>query len=176
MISLYKGAKGRGKTLSMIKDAYLYKLDGWDVLSNMKGVTFAKFISNEDILKINKNSPLYKVVLLIDEIQTLFNSRRSMKKENVDFSFFLQQIRKRGIILLCTSQFSNTTDLTLRQNLDIMVTPKFDKVLLVCHVKYVDLNSIEEDIFNDDVKPVVVEVVFDAQSIFGLYDTDEIIA
>ena len=54
MIYLYKGAKGKGKTLTMIKDAYLYHLDGYKVYSNMKSVKFAKYITNEQILSINK--------------------------------------------------------------------------------------------------------------------------
>lgn len=175
MIYLYKGAKGKGKTLTMIKDAYVYFMNGYKVYSNMKSVKFAIYLSNEKILAINKKSPLKKCVFLIDEIQTLFNSRRSMKKENVEFSFFIQQIRKRDIELLATSQYINTIDLTFRQHVDYMVTPNFDKELLVCHVTYLDMNSIEEDQFGQMTPASSVNVVFDCRDIFGKYDTKELI-
>ena len=175
MIYFYKGARGRGKTLSMVKDAWIMHEDGDLILSNMKSVGFATYISNEDILNITKDSPLKNCVILIDEIQTLFNARRSTKKENVQFSFFIQQIRKRNITLLITSQFANTIDLILRQHIDYIVRPYFDKDLLVCRVDYQDLNSIEE---GEDgmIKPAnVVSVVFDCRDIFGKYNTQELI-
>ena len=176
MIYLFKGAKGKGKTLTMIKDAYIYYLDGYTVYSNMKSVKFAKYITNEQILSINKKTVFSNCVFLIDEIQTLFNSRRSMKKENVEFSFFIQQIRKREIELLATSQFSNTVDLTFRQHIDIIAMPQFDKEFNVCKVVYTDLNSMEDTIDGFEGEASQVTVVFDAREIFGLYDTKELIA
>lgn len=175
MIYFYKGARGRGKTLTMIKDAWIFHKNGYQVLSNMKSVKFATYISNEDILNINKDSPFKNCVILVDEIQTLFNARRSAKKENLQFSFFIQQIRKRNIELLVTSQFANTIDLILRQHLDFVVRPYFDKELKVCRVDYQDLNSIEEGT-DGMIKPAeVVSVVYDAREIFGKYDTKELI-
>jgi len=174
MITLYKGRRGKGKTLTMIKDAYLDHLNGKVVYSNMKSVKFAIYITNEKILSITKKSEYRKCVFLIDEIQTLFNSRRSMKTENINFSFFLQQIRKREIELRATSQFSNTIDLTFRQHVDFICDPDFDKELLVCKVTYIDINNIDENNPEDMNNRVVV--VYDAREIFGLYDTKEIIA
>jgi len=175
MIYLYKGAKGKGKTLSMVKDAYLFHLDKRPVFTNMKTLNFGQYISNEEILKIDKNSKIKKCCLLIDEIQTLFNARRSMKKENVDFSHFIQQIRKRDIDLLSTSQFSNTVDLIFRQHVDIIATPRFDKELLVCKVEYLDMNSLEDNMIGEIQDLDVVSVVYDAREIFGKYDTEELI-
>lgn len=175
MIYFYKGAKGKGKTLTLVKDALMFKKDGYTVYSNMKSIKFAKYLPNEEILKINKNTKLDNCVLIIDEIQTLFNARRSSRKENVDFSHFLQQIRKRKIELLATAQYSNTVDLIFRQHVDYIINPSFDKELLVCKVVYTDLNSIEDDINGMQGEPIRTTVVFDAREIFGLYDTEELV-
>src|SRR6056297_818724 len=175
MIVLYKGARGRGKTLTMTKDSIQFKNDGWKVYSNMKGFKIGSYISSDEILMIDKhNSNLKDCVLVIDEIQTLFDSRTSMKKENRTFSYFLQQIRKRGIILLCTTQFSNTIDLRLRQHLDIIGIPRFNKKFNVCEVTYIDLNSIEDAEFGL-TDPESVTIIYDPTTISGLYDTKEMI-
>ena len=90
MIVVYIGRRGAGKTLTMVKDAYIYHLNGYNVFTNMQGVTFGTYITNEDILKLDKTSTLKNVVLLVDEIQILFDSRRAMKSINITFSNFIQ--------------------------------------------------------------------------------------
>ena len=174
MIVLYKGARGRGKTLTMTKDALKYKNAGWDIYSNMEGLVFAEYIAPVDILKIDKNSNMYNCVFVIDEIQALFDSRRSMKKENMNFSYFLQQIRKRGIILLCTTQYSNTVDIRLRQHVDVIAIPRYNREFEVCEVEYLDLSSIEDEEYGLTA-PTSKVITYDPRPIFGLYDTKEII-
>src|SRR6056297_1406672 len=165
MLVLYKGARGRGKTLTMIKDGLNYKYKGWKVYSNMENQKIAEYISNEDILSIDKESDLKNCVLIIDEIQTLFDSRRSMKKENLNFSYFIQQIRKRNIILLCTTQYTNTVDLRLRQHIDILALPRHHNDLHVCVVNYIDMTSIEDVEFGI-TEPKSVEIVYNAKPIY----------
>src|SRR3990170_3083911 len=126
MIILYKGRRGAGKTLSMIKDGLRYYQNGFKILRNFT-LSFRTFISNEEILLLDKNSKIDNCVLMIDEMQIFFDSRRSMKTESINFSNFIQQIRKRNITLLCTTQYSNTIDLRLRQHLDIVAYPNFNK-------------------------------------------------
>ena len=175
MIVIYKGARGRGKTLTMCRDAKKFTENGWKVYSNMQGLKIGEYITNEKILAIDKNEEvLFNCVLVIDEIQTLFDSRTSMKKENRDFSYFLQQIRKRGIVMLTTTQFTNTIDLRLRQHIDVIVIPRFIKKYNVCEVKYIDLRTIEDAEFGV-TEPECVTIVYDAEKIFGIYDTREMI-
>ena len=174
-IILYKGAKGRGKTLTMVKDAYRYYLKNWNILSNMNSIPFAKPITTEEILNLNKNSTINQCILVIDEIQIFFDSRRSIRKENLDFSNFIQQVRKRGIILLCTTQYANTVDLRLRQHIDILVYPFFNKTYNACKVIYVDMNTIEDTILGKIKQPEMVTIVFDTLPIYKLYDTHEVI-
>ena len=174
MIVLYKGARGRGKTLTMVKDALQYQNEGWTVFSNMEGMKIGTFISVDDIQKIDKGSDIKRCVLVIDEIQSLFDSRRSMKKQNLDFSYFIQQIRKRGIILLCTTQYTNTVDLRLRQHIDILAIPRIWRELDVCEVKYIDMTSIEDEEYGTN-EPDYTEIVYSTKEIYGLYDTEEMI-
>lgn len=174
-IVLYVGARGRGKTLTMVKDGYQYYLNGFKILRNFN-CKFGDYIENDEILKLDKDSSIKNAVIMIDEIQIFFDSRRGMKKENIDFSNFVQQIRKRNIILLCTTQYSNTIDLRLRQHLNYLVYPMFNKELEVCEVVYKDLNSIEENLLTGVIQePKQVQMVYDCKPIFKLYDTNQMI-
>lgn len=174
MIVLYTGRRGAGKTLSMVKDGYKYKLNEYKVYSNIE-LDFAEFMENEEIINIQKTD-IENAVLIIDEIQLLLDSRRSARKGNLDFSYFIQQIRKRNIIILCTTQFSGTVDLRLRQHVDIVARPKYDKELKVCEITYIDMTSINDSMFmnDNDFQIPSITIVYDAQDIFSLYDTNRI--
>jgi len=174
-IILYKGAKGKGKTLTMTKDALKYYMNGWKVLRNLHEVKFGEYISTEEILEIDKNSLIKDCILLVDEIQIFFDARRSGRKQNLNFSNFVQQVRKRGIILLCTTQYANTVDLRLRQHLDVLAYPKYIKELKVCEVLYVDLTTIEDGLLGGLTEPEYVKIVYDAEPIFKLYNTHEVV-
>lgn len=172
-IVLYMGSRGKGKTLTMVKDAYRYYLDGYKVLANID-LPFAKYISNEDVLLLDKDSRVRNCVLLLDEIQVFYDSRASSNKVNMRFSNFIQQIRKRGVIVLCTTQFANAVDKRLRQHLDIIALPEFDSVTLYCLVTYVDITTVENDLFGQ-AEPLFTSSCFDARPIFSMYSTYEVI-
>lgn len=172
MIVLYKGRRGSGKTLTMTKDGLQYLKDNYSILRNFN-CKFGKFISDKQILSLNKDSNIKDCVLMIDEMQIFFDSRRSMKKTSIEFSNFIQQIRKRNIILLCTTQYSNTIDMRLRQHIDILALPHFIKSINVCEVVYIDATSSEDILENK--QPRMVKMVYDAMPIFKLFDTSEMI-
>jgi zona occludens toxin (predicted ATPase) len=172
MIIIYLGRRGSGKTLSMVKDAYIEYKRGRKIISNIEGIPFASYMSNQDILAIDKNSNIKNAVILIDEAQIFFDSRRSMKKENISFSNFVQQIRKRDIILLLTTQFANAVEKRLRDHADIIAKVQFIHGVNLCRVKYIDLTSIEDE-FSQNYDNV--EVIYDASKIFKLYDTNQMI-
>jgi hypothetical protein len=176
MICLYKGARGKGKTLTMVRDAKNFYKNGYKIITNLE-VTFGEKMSNEDILELDKNSKIFNAVLVIDEIQIFFDSRRHARKENLNFSNFIQQTRKRNIHILCTTQYSNTIDLRLRQHLDIVAFPNFIKELNLCEVNYVDITSLENDFLGDYMKEAIklVKIVYDARPIFKLYKTEQMI-
>lgn len=172
-IVLYKGRRGCGKTLTMVKDGFQYYLKGWKVLRNFS-CSFGSYIDEEDILKLNKDSKINNCVIMIDELQIFFDARRSMRKQNLTFSNFIQQVRKRNIIILSTTQYSNTVDLRFRQHTDIIVYPNFIKKLSVCECIYLDVTS-TEDILLNVMEPNYVKIVYNAIPIFKLYKTEEMI-
>jgi len=177
MIILYKGARGRGKTLSMVKDGLAYYLEGYKVIRNFD-CSFGEYIDNEEILTLSKDSNLNNCVMMIDEVQIFFDNRRSMTKQNITFSNFVQQIRKRNIIILCTTQYSNTIDVRLRQHLDIIAFPNFNQLLNICVVTYMDLTRLQDDVSIlgiGEMKPTIAKIVFNAMPIFKMYNTGEMI-
>lgn len=54
---LYKGARGRGKTLTMVKDGLAYHNQGFTVYANFK-CTFAEYITGDDIRNLDKSSDM----------------------------------------------------------------------------------------------------------------------
>lgn len=171
-IILYLGARGSGKTLSMVKDAYIEYKRGRRVITNMEDVSFGEHLSNDEIKKLTKESDLYDAVLLIDEAQIFFDSRRSMKKENLNFSYFVLQTRKRNIDIYFTTQFSNTIDRRIRDNIDYVAYPHYISDYYVCEVEYIDNTSLEDPYL---IEPKKSKVFFNALQVFSLYDTNETI-
>lgn len=172
MIVLYKGSRGKGKTLTMVKDALKFYNLGYKILSNFK-ISFGDYISSSEVLSLDKNSNLRDCVLVLDELQLFFDSRSFARKENKDFSNFIQQSRKRNIHILGTVQYVNTVELRFRQHIDIVVYPHFDKDTLYCKVYYFDISLLEDDL--DEIKITPSLVVYNAKNIFSLYDTYEML-
>jgi len=180
MIALYVGRRGTGKTLTMVKDMFLYHKRGWKVYTNLESCSFPdRILTNEEILAMVMDYNVRKCVIAIDEIQTLIDSRRSMNEGNVHMNYFIQQIRKRKIILLATTQFIGRVDKGFREHVDILVRPKclylefgykdVDELHLV-KTTYMDLTT-EEDL--GYIKSSIV--YYDPRPVFELYDTEEYI-
>jgi hypothetical protein len=172
MIVLYKGSRGKGKTLTLVKDLLKYHLDGYKIYSNIQ-LTFGEFIPSSEVLLLSRDSNLRNCVLGIDEIELFFDSRNFSKLENKTFSNFLQQLRKRNIIILCTAQFTNLIDIRLRNQLDFMCYPSFDKHTGYCSACYFDLTKMENSLSNAPISSGLV--VYDAKPIFKLYNTLELL-
>jgi len=170
MIILYKGRRGAGKTLTMVKDALNFYDKGWDIYSNFDISIPYKKVVNDDLINLATNDNINNCVLLVDEIQLLIDSRRSMKKESLNFTYFIQQIRKKGIILLCTTQFTRTVDVRLREHVDIVVKPRIYREYPVVEAEYFDVTS-EEELGYIESKIIV----YNPQRIFSLYDTNEVL-
>lgn len=175
-IHAYTGAKGKGKTLSMVKDMYKYSYRGWEIYTNI-GVNFAhNELTEEHIKNLNRSAGLKNCVIAIDEIQIFFDSRLSQKKENKNFSNFVQQIRKRNIKLLFTTQYISTVDKRIRQHIDYIIKPKMLSILSnndICQYRIVDMSSIEENEFGEITMPKERVTNFLTEQIFKLYDTKE---
>lgn len=168
MITLYKGARGQSKTLTMVKDGLKYKRNGWKVFTNLENTPF-ELISSDYILSLSGNSDLFNVVLLIDEIELFFDSREWTKKESSNFGRFLQQIRKRNVPLLCTAQFTDLIEKRLRQQIDMVCQCSYNKKTCISRCFYVDLTSLESGKLN------YFSVFYYAPPIFRLYNTSQLI-
>lgn len=170
MIILYKGRRGTGKTLTMVKDALNFYDKGWEIYSNFDIAIPYKKVTNEDLINLVENDKVKDCVLLIDEIQLLIDSRRSMKKESINFTYFIQQIRKKGIVLLCTTQFTRTVDVRLREHVDVVVRPRIYHKYPVVEVDYIDLTA-EEELGLPEIRTIV----YNPERLFNMYDTNEVL-
>jgi len=173
MIILYRGARGRGKTLTMVKDALKFYQNGYKIYSNLTSLKFGECITSDFILKLSRLTELKDCVLVIDEIEFFFDSREFNKEQNKQFSRFLQQIRKRNIHILSTCQYISLIDVRIRQQIDIMAYPTFNRYNFACNVYYFDLTKLEDDYSNTNLSPTFL--TYHAKPIFELYNTLEMI-
>lgn len=81
------------------------------------------------------NSPK---TLILDEIQTAFDGRRSSSQQNINMSLFVSQCRKRGFNILYTSQFITGADPRMRT-----LTDKLVRCIPTFNINNVGLGDIE---------------------------------
>lgn len=123
----YFGKTGSGKTLHTAIDALVDLLNGRKIYSNMTFYHFPytkiNLLDMVDAVIDNRNdfTDSSPKTLILDEIQTLMDSRRSTSRSNIDFSLFISQCRKRGFNVIYTSQYLNGADIRLRQLTDKLV-------------------------------------------------------
>lgn len=176
MIVAYRGRRGSGKTACMTRDAYISYLRGKTIYSNYH-LNFPYKPLTKDVINNFKESDISNCVLLVDEIQVLFNSRTFLKKRNMSFSTFIQQTRKRGVDLFFTTQSLRTVDVNIRENVDLHVYPKpvrnKDGLVVMFDLLYYDPYG-EEDLRG--VSNGLVNVFVRATPLFKLYDTSQIIS
>lgn len=169
-IGLFQGRRGSGKTLTLVQLGLDYYTLGWKIFSNFK-CSYAKKISNDFIINLDTHSDLRDCVILVDEIQVLFDSRLWKSASSISFSHFLMQIRKRNIVILGSTQYVDTVEKRFRQHVDVLICPEFDEDYLVCYVTFYDLTS-----FEDSSVPDFFSYAYYAKPLFPLYDTSEMIA
>jgi len=170
LIVQYIGRRGAGKTLTMTKDVVNYYYSGWKIYTNydLYGIEYTK-LTNDEIINLINLDHIRNCVIAIDEIQTVIDSRKFAKDSNMDFTYFIQQIRKRGIVLLATSQFLDNVEKRFRQHIDLLVKPRavyMESGNWVVTAKYIDSTS-EEDTGEVDM----VEIVYNPFNIISHYST-----
>lgn len=169
----YLGRRGKGKTTTMVLDAYKYYQRGFPIYTNLTNLKIPHTkLTDQQILDMAEQDEFINCVLMIDEIQVLFDSRTSNKKKNRNFLNFIQQLRKRGVRLLYTTQFARRVDVGIREHLDIEARPRLiittekDKPLI--EVTYLDLTS------QEDVGYIIARTkVYEAYKVFDMFDTTE---
>ena len=172
MIIIFVGTMGSGKSLSMVKEAYNYYLQGFRILTNMTLNFPSEIVTAKDIQQFAKNQEnLYNTVILIDELHIFMDSRRSGSTKNVMGSYFVTQTRKQKVKLLATTQHRHQIDRRVRDNTDC----------------FIDCEKIELPINFSDGKPCLLitnhvntrktyhKTTFIGNTYFDKYDTEEII-
>lgn len=123
------GRRGRGKTASLtFFGAYLgaqYEQKGLPVsiAANYNTEVATEGLTHPFIIDEINSYPAWAVdlLVLIDEASAYFIRRRALARVNVDFSTFLQQIRKRSIEMIFTTQFPGMLDDQMLINIDLYV-------------------------------------------------------
>jgi hypothetical protein len=119
--TFFYGSTGSGKTLSAIKLFVRDLLLGREGYTNMQGIENLPYyyVDLEDLILMVQDEELDAIsdkpkTLLLDEIHTMFDGRKSQKRENIDFSNFISQCRKRHFNIYYTSQWIAGADIRIR--------------------------------------------------------------
>lgn len=118
---LIVGDKGSGKTLTAVEYAYQESKRGKIVLSNIKLNFPHRRLTQSQIKDVMQQKFLKNCVLLLDEIHTITDSRRSMTKKNIQWSYLYTQSRKRGVDIVATTQREMQVENRFRINCDYFV-------------------------------------------------------
>jgi len=174
MILIYVGTMGSGKTLSMVKEAHNYYLQGFKILSNMKLNFPYTPITSDDITNFAKNKEnLYDTVVLIDELHIFMDSRRASKGKNLMGSYFVTQTRKQKVKLLGTTQHRHQIDRRVRDNCDCFIDCEKDELPVIYNKEKNEKLLLITNHINS--RKAYNKSVFIGNKYFGLYDTEEII-
>lgn len=117
MIVGVTGQKGSGKTRLLVKLGKENHTAGRRVISN-----FDLGFPHERIEDIqDAKEELHDAVVLLQEVHTLVDSRNSMEKGRLNWTYFFLETRKIDVDLIWDSQFFNQPDTRLRNATDIVI-------------------------------------------------------
>lgn len=158
-----------GKTLSMTKELLKYHNQGYRILSNY-GLTIPHEPIDFDqlFLSAQNQEQLNNVVIALDEIHIVLDSRSGMAATNKVISFWLNQTRKMNVKLFYTTQHAHQIDKRLRSATDFYVMcdgfkiTKAGKTYFVCYNEITDGDYYKKDLFIGN-------------EFFDYYDTNQVI-
>lgn len=167
------GRMGTGKTLSVVRYAYLYYKQGFTIYSNMKLNFPHHFIGLQDLVNYaNANINFEKSVIILDEAHVLLDSRLSGSKRNVVLTHLIVVSRhlggSGGCHIFYTSQYLHQVDKRLRANTDVLI--KCSSKDFRGEKYTMNLVMIMQE-FGMKVK----RDVFKSSTYYGLYNTHELI-
>ncbi len=190
---ILSGRRGRGKTAALtFIGAFLgahYESKGLDIkiAANYNTEVATEGYAMPDIVdQINQFPPWANdMLILIDEAAAYFPRRRSLARTNVDFSTFLQQIRKRDIELVFTTQFPGMLDDQMLVNIDLYSIASMWPRSGWNAGRYVDLyvwdwhgqftGNFARPTIPPKGKPFLHKRLLNVNRIFGKYNTKEVI-
>src|SRR6056297_3378714 len=126
MIIGYLGTRGRGKTLSCVREAYEHQQNGYSIYSNIK--LNKKILPDYTLIDgkmlidwVKGEKQFKKAFFILDEVHVYIDSRMGMSKKNVTISYFVLQTRKRDVRIGYTTQFFNQVDKRLRSPTEVLI-------------------------------------------------------
>jgi len=162
-----------GKTLSMVREALKYHARGFKIYSNFHLEIPYEPLSLKEIFRMaEEQESLENVVLLLDEIHILLDSRSGMKKVNKVVTFWLNQTRKMGVKLFYTTQYVHQVDKRLRSGTNFFIFCDGFKYLRRVELGYEEHFVCSNFITDGDNGR---REYFLGTNFFAFYDTNEII-
>jgi len=159
-----------GKTLSMVREACKYYAQGFTIYSNFGlKIPYEKLDFDTLFHMAENQEDMKNVVILLDEVHILLDSRSGMKKSSKVVSFWLNQTRKMGVKLFYTTQHIHQIDKRLRSGTDFFCFCEGIKYLRKGKEFFIVVNTVSN---GDTAK----EEVFLGNKFFKYYDTNEVIS
>ena len=170
MICGFIGKMGSGKTLSMVREVCKYKAQGFTIYSNFHlNFPYEPLDFDELFNMAESQESLHNVVILLDEVHIMLDSRSSMKKSSKVISFWLNQSRKQGIKIFYTTQHLHQIDKRLRSATDFFCFCDGIKYLHKGKESFIVLNTLTD---GENSRPER----FLGNKFFKYYDTNEVIS
>lgn len=164
------GMRGSGKTLMLVLLAYVEKMMGKRILSNMGNLSFETEVIDPDDL-VDMSEGIKGCTILLDELHTLCDSRHSGFRQNINIANLFLQSRHRGCNIIYTDQYQGQDDKRIRDNTDIKIVARNLNIDSDGDGIY---DMFEYTIVNLRTEKVDTHVVY-GKPIFQLYDDSEII-
>lgn len=131
VLVMISGWRGVGKTLTMTMLGLIqrerYRMAGmrnWRLMSNYP-VIGADVVDPKIVDQLATFDPrMSRSTVLVDELPSYFPNRKSLRSINVDFSTFIQQVRKRDIEIIFTAQVPLRVDVQITEQVDWYVIPE----------------------------------------------------
>lgn len=173
MIIGYIGTRGRGKTLSCVREAYEHQQKGYTIYSNIKldkdiFPTYKEITGKMLMDWVKGDQQFKKAFFILDEVHVYIDSRMGMSKKNVIISYFVLQTRKRDVRIGYTTQFLNQVDKRLRNPTEIFVQCQN-------YMLQDKTNIMQQNIVTRPETGQAWTDTFIANDYFGYYNTDEIV-
>lgn len=130
MITLYSGRPGSGKSLDVLRVIKYYSKRGRHIVCNFRvNLPYVQYIDNTDLTPFNildffnrfeRTKRENNYLLVIDECQTIFNSRTWQKNTAMGWIPFMTQHRKYGIEIILIAQDAGMIDKQIRQCIELV--------------------------------------------------------
>ena len=131
VLVMISGWRGVGKTLTMTMLGLIQRerytemgMKNWKLMANYP-VIGADVVDPKIVDQLATFDPrMSNSTVLVDELPSYFPNRKSLRGINVDFSTFIQQVRKRNIEIIFTAQVPLRVDVQITEQVDWYVIPE----------------------------------------------------